>query len=103
MRDKQQYATKKHAPAAKGVAFTYELDSDAKEVYLAGDFNNWDERTHRMTRRGRRFHKSVHLEPGEYQYKFVVDGEWRTDPAAPSQVPNPFGTLNSVIRVSGKS
>jgi hypothetical protein len=39
------------------------------------------------------------LKPGEYEYKFVVDGEWLLDEANPEFFPNDFGTLNSVLRV----
>ena len=39
------------------------------------------------------------MEPGDHQYKFVVDGEWRLDAANPNFVPNDFGTLNSLLTV----
>ena len=39
------------------------------------------------------------LEPGEYQYKFLVDGQWRTDSSNPDFVPNEYGSLNSVLVV----
>jgi 1,4-alpha-glucan branching enzyme len=69
------------------------------EVFLAGDFNDWNPRSHRMTRRDGAFQKKLKLAPGSYEYKFVVDGEWRTDPSAPEQRPNEFGSMNSVIHV----
>jgi hypothetical protein len=31
-----------------------------------------------------------------------VDGEWRDDPRATLRAPNPFGTENAVVFVSGK-
>jgi len=42
---------------------------------------------------------TVALAPGRYQYKFIVDGEWITDPKAQENVRNYHGTLNSVIEV----
>ena len=39
------------------------------------------------------------LEPGTYEYKLVVNGEWRIDENNPNFVPNVLGTLNSVIVV----
>jgi hypothetical protein len=42
------------------------------------------------------------LEPGEYQYKFVVNGEWRLDGNNCCFAPNGFGELNSVIKVEPK-
>lgn len=69
------------------------------EVYIAGDFNEWNPRSHRMTRREGWFQRKLKLTPGVHEYKFVVDGEWQTDPTAPEQRPNEFGSLNSVIHV----
>jgi 1,4-alpha-glucan branching enzyme len=46
----------------------------------------------------------VPLEPGVYQYAFVVDGaEWRPDPRAVSHVDDGFGRENSVVIVSRES
>ncbi len=88
--------------ASASTTFQCDVRPDAREVFLVGDFNNWDPRSDRMVKRGGKFQKSKRLAPGEYQYKFVVDGEWHTDPDAP-QVPNEYGTQNSVIRVTDES
>jgi len=100
---KQKEAPSKSATAASLTAFACDVKPDAKRVYLVGDFNNWDPEADRMVKRKGAFYKLLHLTPGEYQYKFLVDGEWHADPSAETQVLNDFGTLNSVIRVSGKS
>ena len=42
---------------------------------------------------------SLALPPGRYEYKFVVDGQWRPDPNAHENVFNAHGTLNSVVEV----
>jgi Glycogen recognition site of AMP-activated protein kinase len=46
--------------------------------------------------------KYAFLEPGTYEYCFVVDGKWIPDPLAKEMVPNPFGSRNSVITVQIK-
>jgi hypothetical protein len=46
-----------------------------------------------------RWVNEVMLPPGRYEYLFFVDREWKCDPAAPEQVPNLFGTHNSVLEV----
>lgn len=103
----KQKAAPKKAPnkaaqaATTLTAFVCDLKHDAKRVFLVGDFNGWDPAADRMVKRKGAFHKILRLNPGEYQYKFVVDGEWHADPAAVAQVPNGFGTLNSVVRVRG--
>ena len=35
---------------------------------------------------------------GRYEYRYIVDGEWYTDPSTP-RVPNEYGSENSVIEV----
>lgn len=71
--------------------------TNARKVYIAGDFNGWNPQADRMQKRNGAFVKKMQLLPGEYQYKFVIDGEWHADPAAETQVPNDCGTLNSVV------
>jgi 1,4-alpha-glucan branching enzyme len=73
--------------------------SGAAEVYLAGDFNQWNPRSHRMFKREGYFKRKLKLAHGAHEYKFVVDGEWLTDPTATEQRPNEFGSLNSVIHI----
>ena len=67
----------------KPVTFTY-VDSNAKSVSIVGDFNNWDEKRDPMFNLGGGVWQiTLYLEPGEYEYKFVIDGEkWIEDPNA---------------------
>jgi 1,4-alpha-glucan branching enzyme len=84
-----------------GVTFVLNGYAGAKEVYLAGEFNGWDPSRKRMSKyRDGSFRARLSLQPGEYQYKFVADGAWVPDAEAPQQVANPFGTVNSLVRVS---
>ena len=39
------------------------------------------------------------LEPGDYRYRFVIDGQWVPDSDNPSQAPNPYGSVDSVVHV----
>lgn len=73
----------------------------AISVKLAADFTNWEKSPMEMTRdeEGQWF-ASVSLEPGEYAYRFIIDGEWSDDPLAFQSLPNPYGSVNSVRRVS---
>jgi len=82
----------------KGTVFVCNVNPKAKAVYLVGEFNNWNPFADRMIKRKGAFQKTLNLDPGEYQYKFLVDGKWHPDPAA-EQVPNEFGTMNSIVRV----
>jgi 1,4-alpha-glucan branching enzyme len=74
---------------------------EAGEVFLAGDFNDWKSEDCRMRRfKDGSWKKKMKLSPGSYQYRFMVDGEWLTDPANPERQRNEFGSENSVITVS---
>jgi hypothetical protein len=81
-----------------GTLFVCNINPKAKVVYLVGEFNNWNPYADRMIRRKGAFQKTLNLDPGEYQYKFLVDEEWHSDPST-EQVPNEFGTTNSIVRV----
>ena len=67
-----------------GVEFTYE-DPYAASVSLAGDFNNWSMDSTPLKRDDEGvWSVIVDLEPGDYEYKFVVNGsEWIADPENP--------------------
>lgn len=81
--------------------WTFSLDAaEAKEVILMGDFNNWSPKKHPMQRdENGMWNKAVMLPPGNYEYKFLVDGQWREDPRNNQLCPNSFGTYNNVINL----
>ncbi len=73
---------------------------NAKEVTLAGSFNNWDPWSTPMRDDGEGcWRVELILTRGRYEYRFVVDGNWTDDPLASAYVANPFGTLNCVLSV----
>ena len=88
------------ACAKKAVTFTVHADND-KAVYVAGEFNGWDPAAKRMVDKdGSGLYSAVlALAPGEYEYKFVINGIWCVDPNCREWRQNSLGTLNSVLRV----
>lgn len=82
------------------VDFTFicRIKPEAKKVFIAGDFNNWNPESDRMTRRNGTFRKRVKLAKGDHQYKFIIDGEWCPDPAA-TQIDNAMGSVNSLVHI----
>ncbi len=80
-------------------------DPRAADVRIAGDFNGWVPDKGVQSRvdsdgPARVWRKVLHLAPGTYQYRYVVDGEWRSDPDNPRSVAGPVGGKNSVLVVS---
>lgn len=63
---------------------TFELDAPAaKQVYLAGEMTDWDNAKKPMSKaKNGKWSATVDLAPGQWLYKFVVDGQWVTDPAS---------------------
>jgi 1,4-alpha-glucan branching enzyme len=73
----------------------------ARSVQLVGDFTNWQERPIPLRKAPDGvWRTAVPLAPGAHHYRFLVDGEWRDDPACPVHAPNPFGGQNAVRRVN---
>lgn len=78
------------------VAFGY-ASKDAKEVFVAGDFNQWSMNASPLTKDEQGNWSAVlPLKPGRYQYKFIIDGVWKPDPANPETVDDQHGGSNSV-------
>ena len=70
----------------------------AREVFLAGTFNDWKYGATPMVRaEGGKWVTELTLHPGVYEYRFVVDGKWKLDPNNMESVPNPFGESNSLL------
>ena len=93
---------KKENVSRRAVVLNYK-DAPGKNVIVAGDFNDWRTDRQMSDHNGTGdYCCRILLAPGQYQYKFLVDGEWRSDPENPNFVPNSFGSLNSVLIVKSK-
>ena len=73
----------------------------AKDVKIAGDFNNWQPSQTTMEKVGDSgvWQSNLELESGKYRYRLVVDGQWQQDPYNEETELNPFGGFNSVLTV----
>jgi 1,4-alpha-glucan branching enzyme len=91
------------SPAERSAYFEL-IEPAAREVFLAGSFNDWNPTATPMMPLGHgRWSKELPLKPGRYEYRFVVDGDWMADPTAKECVPNPYGERNSVMVVRGQT
>ena len=76
----------------------------AQEVYVAGEFNDWTKPGKKLKEgMGGKWSTMLRLKPGRYAYKFIVDGQWQTDPNCSETAPDGFGGVNSVMEVIGVS
>jgi hypothetical protein len=87
-------------PSLKGnTAFRLKGYADASVVVLTGSFNGWNQSQLLFGREGDEWVCRIDLDPGVYQYKFVVDGNWLLDPANPETVEDDAGNVNNIIEV----
>jgi len=89
------------APGTKVQLIVIEYLNDAAGVvFLAGTFNDWNPCADPLAKHsGGTWSRRLLLEPGEYEYRFIVDGLWQDDPTVSCRVANPFGGFNSVLVV----
>jgi chromosome partitioning protein len=73
----------------------------AQTVQLAGDFNKWQPVNTPMQRVGDSgvWQVKMELARGIHYYRLVVDGLWQQDSYNDRTIPNPYGDLDSVVKV----
>ncbi|KAH0576711.1 5'-AMP-activated protein kinase, beta subunit [Spironucleus salmonicida] len=70
-------------------------------VFFCGSFNHWRERIPMQQVQPGVWVGTRELQPGTYQFKFVVDGQWRCS-SGYQNVRDPNGNMNNQIVVSEK-
>lgn len=81
--------------------FTLAGHPQAKQVAVVGSFNGWSAGANPLVREGNAWVGAIELEPGKAEYKFVVDGQWLTDPGNP-RTEGAGQYVNSVLEVGAK-
>lgn len=66
-------------------------------VEVEGSWDNWSSRTV-LQHSGKDFTIIKLLAPGVYQYKYIVDGQWRYAPNLPAMYDD-IGNINNVLEV----
>ncbi|GAB4545096.1 MAG: hypothetical protein Kow0063_39010 [Anaerolineae bacterium] len=82
------------------VTFTLPAGARSEAIYLVGDFNNWNPRSHPLRRdQGGRWTLTLDLEwRRAYQFRYLrQDGEWMYDSQADAFVFNQRGSYNFVV------
>jgi hypothetical protein len=78
-------------------------DNKTHTVAIAGDFNNWDPQVNILEdpEGDGIWTGTLKLEPGRYEYMFVMDGEkWFPDPNALRYVKDGFGNKNAILEIN---
>jgi len=78
-------------------------DSKAHTVAIAGDFNGWNPQANILEdpEGDGIWTGTLNLEPGRYEYMFVLDGEkWFPDPNALRYVKDGFGNKNAILEIN---
>lgn len=81
---------------------------NARQVYIAGTFNDWNATSLPMKPIGNgEWSVELPLTSGHHEFKFIVDGQWCCDVGATGPidradgcVPNAFGTMNRILDVA---
>ena len=64
----------------EGYEFYLEGFTYANKVFVAGTFNNWKPNNIAMDKTETGWKCTCYIAPGNYEYKFIVDGKWMPDP-----------------------
>ncbi len=95
---------KESCPRPDKVLVTFRLPSSiwAESVYLVGDFNGWNRRSHPLVHSRTddgTWQITLELDKGKtYQFRYLINGrDWQNDWNADNYVANPFGGDNSVL------
>jgi len=78
-------------------------DGKAHTVAIAGDFNGWNPQANPLEDPDGDgiWTGTLRLEPGRYEYMFVLDGEkWFPDPNALRYVKDGFGNKNAILEIN---
>merc|ERR1712070_1049153 len=93
----QASPTKEPEPLLVPTKFTWRYGGS--EVLLTGTFSNWRESVVLKAGDGDEKSATLSLPPGSYEYKFIVDNQWRYDGKQPV-VKGRNGNINNIIEVT---
>ncbi len=85
------------------VVFKFPAKEEHDFVSVFGSFNDWNRKEYRMKKKGEFYETVVFVRPGNYQYKFFVDGKEYCDPFNSDSVGNGMGGFNSVLEVKSET
>ncbi len=81
------------------LVYVPEKGESPKSVGIAGDLNSWNPASTPMRLEDGDWVVDLKLDPGDYPYKFVVDGEWVMDAQNGEKISNGQGGFNSLLSI----
>ncbi len=69
---------------------------NANNVYLSGSFNQWSTEGLRMIKTDTAWYFDIKLNAGKHLYKYIVNGEWKSDPENKIKESDTYNGYNSV-------
>jgi len=86
------------------VRVTFELPASiwADQIFLVGDFNQWRRNATPMCQERDGVWRTTLDLPcrHRYEFRYLIDGQWKTDAHADGFVTNVYGTDNSVVEAT---
>lgn len=101
-RDMKGWMKRLHGPRKLPEGVLFVLDAPkASRVCVTGGFADWSRNGIPLERdpEDGLWKVLIDIKPGEYQYRFIVDGAWIRDPGNKEAIPNGFGQENSLLVV----
>jgi hypothetical protein len=85
-----------------GWASLFLKGKELSDVYVVGDFNNWQkDEQYKLRKAGDdTWALNIPLEKGQYRYKFVAQDTWFADPLNKMQEDDSFGGKHSILMIS---
>jgi len=84
------------------VEVTFEFETEANEVALVAESNDWQPIEMTKRRKDGIFYTKVNLpKDSQFQYRYLLNNEsWSNDGSADGYVPNEYGSENSLVVTS---
>jgi chromosome partitioning protein len=101
-KDIKSWMQRLHGPRKVPEGVLFSLDAPhASTVRVTGKFNNWSKDGVALKKdpKDGLWKAVVDIRPGEYEYRFIVDGAWMRDTGNKRFIPNGFGQENSILVV----
>ncbi len=76
-------------------------DRNYTSVQIKGEMNSWNPANTIVEKEEGKWVTSLQLNPGKYQYKYIVDDQEINDPTNVDSVSNGIGGFNSVLTIKG--